>query len=143
MNVPRDRILVEPNSTNTGENVRFTRQLLAERGIDPESFIVVQKPYMERRSYATFRKMWPEKQVLVTSPQVSFADYLAQYTHTSLSPDDVVGIMVGDLQRIKIYPELGFQIAQEIPEEVWDAYEQLVQAGYDKYLIRENETQTC
>ncbi len=64
MNVPREQILIEPNSTNTGENVRFTRQLLAERGIDPESFIVVQKPYMERRSYATFRKMWPEKQVI-------------------------------------------------------------------------------
>ena len=137
MNVPREQILIEPNSTNTGENVRFTKQLLAERGIDPESFIVVQKPYMERRSYATFRQIWPEKQVLVTSPQVTFADYLAQYTHSSLSPDDVVGIMVGDLQRIRIYPELGYQIAQEIPEEVWNAYEQLVQAGYDKYLVQE------
>ena len=143
MNVPRDRILIEPNSTNTGENIRFTKQLLAERGIDPESFIVVQKPYMERRSYATFRKMWPEKQVLVTSPQVSFADYLAQYTHGSLSPDDVVGIMVGDLQRIKLYPELGYQIAQEIPDEVWSAYERLVNAGFDKYLIPEKETTKC
>lgn len=143
LNVPAEQILVEPNSTNTGENVRFTRQLLAERGIDPESFILVQKPYMERRSYATFRKLWPEKQVQVTSPQVSFAEYLAQYTHSSLSPNDVVGIMVGDLQRIKLYPELGYQIAQEIPEEVWTAYEQLVHAGYDKYLIREKETTKC
>jgi uncharacterized SAM-binding protein YcdF (DUF218 family) len=137
MNVPPERILIEPNSTNTGENVLFTRQLLAERGIDPESFILVQKPYMERRSFATFRKMWPEKQVLVTSPQVSFDDYLAQYTHNSLSPDDVVGIMVGDLQRIKLYPELGYQVAQEIPPDVWSAYEGLVQAGYDKYLVQE------
>ena len=122
LSVPPEQILVEPNSTNTGENVRFTRQLLAERGIDPSSFIVVQKPYMERRSYATFRKIWPEKPVVVTSPQVSFSDYLAQYTHSSLSPDDVVGIMVGDLQRIKIYPELGYQISQEIPEDFWCAY---------------------
>ena len=143
LSVPPEQILVEPNSTNTGENVRFTRQLLAERGIDPSSFIVVQKPYMERRSYATFRKIWPEKPVVVTSPQVSFSDYLAQYTHSSLSPDDVVGIMVGDLQRIKIYPELGYQISQEIPEDVWSAYERLVHAGYDKYLIRERETTKC
>jgi uncharacterized SAM-binding protein YcdF (DUF218 family) len=135
MNVPRDRILVEPNSTNTGENIRFTKQLLAEHGIDPQSFIVVQKPYMERRSYATFRKLWPDKQVVLTSPQVSFAEYLAQYAHDSLSPADVVGIMVGDLQRIKLYPELGYQIEQEIPEQIWRAYQQLVQAGYDKYLI--------
>jgi uncharacterized SAM-binding protein YcdF (DUF218 family) len=136
MNVPRDRILIEPNSTNTGENIRFTKQLLAEHGIDPQSFIVVQKPYMERRAYATFRKLWPEKQVVLTSPQVSFAEYLAHYAHDSLSPKDVVGIMVGDLQRIKLYPELGYQIEQEIPEEIWRAYEQLVQAGYDTYLVK-------
>lgn len=135
LNVPHDSILIESKSTNTGENVQFTRRLLAERGIDPQTFIVVQKPYMERRSYATFRKFWPEKQVVVTSPQVSFPDYVAGYTHGSLSADDVVGIMVGDLQRIRVYPELGYQIAQEIPEDVWDAYEQLVRAGYDKYLI--------
>jgi uncharacterized SAM-binding protein YcdF (DUF218 family) len=135
MGVPPERILIEPNSTNTGENIRFTRQLLAEKGIDPRSFIVVQKPYMERRSYATFLQYWPEKQVVVTSPQVSFDDYIAQYTHSSLSADDVIGIMLGDLQRIRLYPECGFQIAQEIPEDVWEAYEQLVGEGYTRYLI--------
>jgi uncharacterized SAM-binding protein YcdF (DUF218 family) len=135
LGVPREQILIEPNSTNTGENVRFTQQLLAAKGLDPHSFIVVQKPYMERRAYATFRKMWPDKQVVLTSPQVSFSEYLADYTHNSLTPDDVVGIMVGDLQRIKLYPQLGYQIAQEIPAEVWEAYERLVRAGYDKYLI--------
>src|SRR5262245_19031964 len=56
--VPADRILVENRSTNTGENVLFTRRLLEERAIDPARFILVQKPYMERRSYATFRKLW-------------------------------------------------------------------------------------
>ncbi|HXQ71709.1 MAG TPA: YdcF family protein [Pyrinomonadaceae bacterium] len=143
MHVPHDSILIESKSTNTGENVQFTRKLLAERGIDPESFVVVQKPYMERRSYATFLRYWPEKPVVVTSPQVSFADYLAQYTHSSLTPDDVIGIMCGDLQRIRFYPELGYQIAQEIPDDVWNAFEQLVEAGYDKYLIREKETTKC
>src|SRR5882672_10609062 len=69
MGVPEDRILIENRSTNTGENVLFTKQLLAEKGLDPQTFIVVQKPYMERRSYATFRKVWPEKQVRVTSPR--------------------------------------------------------------------------
>ncbi len=135
LGVPREQILIEPNSTNTGENVRFTQQLLAASGLDPQSFIVVQKPYMERRAYATIRKMWPHKQVVVTSPQVSFREYLVDYAHNSLTPDDVVGIMVGDLQRIKLYPELGYQIAQEIPPDVWQAYERLVRAGYDKYLI--------
>src|SRR3954467_5754248 len=54
--VPESAILVENQSTNTGENILFTQQLLSERGLNPGSFIVVQKPYMERRSYATFKK---------------------------------------------------------------------------------------
>ena len=135
MGVPADRILIENRSTNTGENVRFTQELLAGRGLDPHAFIVVQKPYMERRSYATFRKVWPDKHVIVTSPQVSFDDYLERYSNAALSPDEVISIMVGDLQRVKIYPEKGFQIAQEIPDDVWRAFEELVAAGYTRHLI--------
>src|SRR5262245_61321732 len=135
MGVPKDRVLVENRSTNTGENVAFTKQLLAERGIELQKFIVVQKPYMERRSYATFRKVWPEKDLIVTSPQMSMDDYLRRYSHETLSPDDVISIMVGDLQRIRLYPAKGFQIHQDIPDEVWRAYEELVDAGYDRHLV--------
>ena len=140
MSVPPESIVIENASTNTGENVQLTKKLLAERGLDPQKFILVQKPYMERRTYATFRRYWPEKDVIVTSPQVSFRDYLAQYSNRSLSAADVVGIMLGDLQRIKLYPARGFQIAQEIPDEVWEAFEGLVRAGYDKYLISEDSS---
>ena len=136
LGVPRESILIESHSTNTGENITFTKRLLSGKNLDPHSFIIVQKPYMERRSYATFRKLWPEKDLIVTSPQVSFRNYLAEYANRSLSASDVVSIMVGDLQRIKLYPSRGFQIEQEIPDEVWGAFELLVRAGYDKYLIQ-------
>jgi uncharacterized SAM-binding protein YcdF (DUF218 family) len=136
LGVPQDAIIIENQSTNTGENVRFTKRLLAEKGIDPQHFIVVQKPYMERRSFATFKKQWPGKDLVVTSPRVSLDDYLKQYSNETLSPDDVISIMVGDLQRIRVYPELGFQIPQEIPGDVWQAYEELVESGYDRHLLR-------
>jgi uncharacterized SAM-binding protein YcdF (DUF218 family) len=135
LGVPRESILIEGHSTNTGENIAFTKRLLVERGLDVQKFIVVQKPYMERRAFATFRQLWPEKELIVTSPQVSFDEYVAHYTNGSLSAADVVGIMVGDLQRIKIYPARGWQIAQDIPADVWSAFEELVRAGYTKYLI--------
>ena len=90
---------------------------------------------MERRAFATFRNFWPEKQVRVTSPQVSFDEYLDSYSNQELTADDVIGIMVGDLQRIKLYAEKGFQIPQEIPADVWSAFEELVRAGYDQHLI--------
>jgi len=136
MGVPADRILIEHQSTNTGENVRFTRRLLDEMQLSPERFILVQKPYMERRAYATFMQQWPGKTVTATSPRVSFDEYLDGYAHRALSPDDVVAIMAGDLQRIRVYAEMGYQIPQEIPDDVWSAFEELVQAGYDKYLVR-------
>ena len=135
MGVPREHILIENRSTNTGENVEFTKRLLAERQLDPQRFILVQKPYMERRSYATFKQRWPEKAVVVTSPRVSFDEYLTAYSNTALTSDDVVGIMVGDLQRIRVYATKGYQIAQEIPDDVWQAFEELVRAGYVKYLV--------
>lgn len=132
MGVPKEVILIENKSTNTGENILFTQQLLKEKGLDPQSFIVIQKPYMERRSYATFKKYWPNKRLVVTSPQISFE----QYPNNEIPLEKVINIMVGDLQRIKIYPEEEFQIFQEIPTDVWEAYEQLVELGYDKHLVR-------
>ena len=131
MGVPREAMFIENRSTNTGENILFTQQLLNENKIYPESFIVVQKPYMERRSFATFKKHWADKKLVVTSPQISFD----QYCNTEIPVEDVISIMVGDLQRIKIYPAKGFQISQEIPDEVWLAFEQLVELGYDSHLV--------
>jgi uncharacterized SAM-binding protein YcdF (DUF218 family) len=132
MGVPEKAILVENRSTNTGENILFTQQLLKERALDPQSFIVVQKPYMERRSYATFKKHWPDKKLVVTSPPISFEDYPNQ----EIPLERVINIMAGDLQRIQLYPQKGFQVYQEIPEDVWHAFEKLVEAGYDQHLIK-------
>ncbi len=131
MGVPEKAILIENKSTNTGENILFTQKLLNKKNLNPQSFIVVQKPYMERRSFATFKKHWPEKKLIVTSPQISFDEY----HNEGISLEDVINIMVGDLQRIKYYPEKGFQIYQEIPEAIWNIYEQLIELGFDKRLV--------
>jgi hypothetical protein len=48
--------------------------------------------------------------------------------------EKVINIMAGDLQRIRIYPEKDFQIYQEIPPDVWQAYETLITAGYNTHL---------
>ncbi|MEP7254099.1 MAG: YdcF family protein [Ginsengibacter sp.] len=131
--VPPENILIENKSSNTGENILFTQQLLQSKGIDPVSFIVVQKPYMERRSFATFKKHWPDKKLIVTSPQLSLSDY----PNDEIPLEKVINIMTGDLQRISIYPSKGFQIRQEIPDKVWDAYNQLIAAGYNQHLVKD------
>ncbi|KAJ7252104.1 DUF218 domain-containing protein [Mycena haematopus] len=134
LGVPDDKIVVEPRATNTGENVRFTHALLQEKGLAPKSFVLVQKPYMERRTYATFVKQWPDPttEFSVTSPQMGWDEYPDADNPREL----VTSIMVGDLVRIKDYPAKGFQIPQAIPDEVWAAGERLIAAGcvQDKHL---------
>lgn len=133
MGVPEDKILIENKSTNTGENVSFSRRLLNDKGIQPDKIIAVHKPYMERRTYATFKKVWPEVEVVVTSLQLGFNEYLNE----EITRDHVINIMVGDLQRIMLYPEKGYQIPQEVPPDIADAYRILVNMGYTSHLIKE------
>jgi len=132
MGVPAEAIFIENRSTNTGENILFTQQMLEEKGLHPQSFLLVQKPYMERRSYATFKKHWPDKELIVTSPQIALEDYPTP----EMPMERVIDLMVGDLQRIKIYPEKGFQIPQEIPEGIWSAFKKLVDWGFVGHLVR-------
>jgi uncharacterized SAM-binding protein YcdF (DUF218 family) len=131
MGVPRERMLIEARSTNTGENVDFSRQLLAESGMQPSKAIAVQKPYMERRTLATFRQRWPELDVMVTSPQIDFD----AYPNGAITRDDVIHIMVGDFQRLLLYARKGWSAPQQIPAEVMQAYERLIEAGYRGRLI--------
>lgn len=132
--VPENCIILETASRNTGENIQFVYRLLEEQRRHFDSFILVQKPYMERRTYATFKKQWPNPatEFSVTSPRMTYADYVST---GPIDKDTIINAMVGDLQRIREYPARGFQIPQDIPKEVEDSFNVLVHAGYDKHLI--------
>jgi hypothetical protein len=97
--------------------------------------ILVHKPYMERRTFATFKKQWPDKntEILVTSPNIPFEKYPTEEKNFN----DMINIMVGDLQRIKEYPKMGFQVEQQIPDEVWQAYLELVKFGFTDQIMKD------
>ena len=129
--VPESAILIENCSQNTGENYAFSTRLLKEKGIPPKTVIAVQKPYMERRTYATGKKHWPDVELIVTSPPGSY-----ESLPEGPAKQWLINSMVGDLQRIKEYPVKGFQIPQEIPTDVLAAYEFLVSKGYTERRIQ-------
>lgn len=131
--INEERIIIECQSKNTGENFQMTGKVLKEHGLALNKFIVVQKPYMERRTYATGKIHWPDKTLVITSPPTSFEDYVSG----DVPKKQIISFMVGDLQRIKIYGERGFQAPQEIPKEVWLAYSQLVDLGFTDRLLKE------
>jgi uncharacterized SAM-binding protein YcdF (DUF218 family) len=130
--IPQESIIIENASTNTGDNILFTKSMLEKKGLDFDSFLVVHKPYMERRTYATLKKQWPGKDFILTSPPISYENY----PNHAILKEDLISAMVGDLQRIKEYPFKGFQIPQEIPPPVWNAYELLVAEGFSKNAIK-------
>ncbi|MFE1078580.1 YdcF family protein [Nocardiopsis alba] len=132
LGVPDSVILIEPEASNTGQNISLSRRLLAENGLTPDSVLVICMPYMERRAFATTRKLWDEVEVVCASAPVSLGDYVKGQGDVGA----VIDMMVGDLQRVMEYPKLGFAIEQEVPREVREAYEFLVSSGFDSRLIR-------
>ena len=132
LGVPRERMLLEPRSTNTGENFAFTRALLEAEGLCPRSALIVAKPYMARRAQATAALRWPAVAWAVGTPRVPFAEYFPG------GPDDEeLAVMVGDLQRLWVYAERGFQAPVAVPEALRAAWERLAADGFDGHVIRE------
>lgn len=134
--VPETAILLEERSTNSAENLLFSRRLLAERGLTHPRIIGVQKPYMERRLFAAFPVYWPEAEVIVTSWQQTFEEYISGLSRWARTEEDTIHMIVGDFQRISVYAKLGYQIPQEIPKEAMEAFDFLVMLGYTKQLVK-------
>ncbi|XP_076335102.1 uncharacterized protein SCO4629-like [Tachypleus tridentatus] len=135
--VPENRIIIESQATNTGENVKFSYKIMKKYNINPSSIILVHTPYMERRTYATFMKQWPGNvtslRVMVTSPPITLLHYPTRAVGTMR---EILAAMLGTFQRIKIYPHTGFQVHQNINSEVNEAFEALVKTGrYNDYII--------
>lgn len=131
LGVPDEAILVEPEATNTGENITLTRELLVRHGIRARSVLLVSRPYQQRRAFATCKKLWPEVEVVCSSRALSLDEYV-----DSIGDDArVINMLVGDTQRITLYAAHGFAVPQPVPVKVQASYERLVDAGYTTRLI--------
>lgn len=136
MGIPKNKIIIENKASNTGENIKYTKETLRNLNLSPTSFIMVDKPYRERRTFATLKKQWPEIDFNITSPQYTYEEYCNFYSQGEISKNEFISIMVGDLQRIDLYGKNGFQIVQDIPKDVWDAYNKLVNLNFNKHLCK-------
>ncbi|MGW0564679.1 YdcF family protein [Streptomyces sp. NPDC003016] len=130
LGVPAAAVLVEPHARNTGEDIRFSRALLEEHGVDVQSVLLVSKPYEERRAHATARKLWPGIEFVCASTPLTFTEYIDTITDARL----VIDVLVGAQQRLLIYPQQGFMIEQETPANVLKAYERLCADGFTSRL---------
>ncbi len=134
--VPEEDIIKEDKSTNTAENILFTRQLLEEMGIPHNRILGVHQPFMERRITAAMGVYWKDLDFRVTSPQVTIESYLADARRQGVTEEASISVIVGDFQRMDLYAKKGYQLPQYIPEQAWEAFHELVAMGYDKQLAK-------
>lgn len=135
--VPDEDIIIESKSTNSAENILFTREKLKEEGIVVQRLLGVHKPFMERRLYAAMKVYWPEMDVVITSPQLNLEEYIRNSVAQGLPEKTIMDVLVGDFQRMDLYAKRGYQIPQEIPESAWEAFHRLVARGYTSELVKE------
>ncbi len=132
LGVPKDAVIVERHATNTGENFSLSRKLLSGMGIFPRTGVIVCKPYMAARAGAAAAAQWPEVEWTCRVPPIP----LREYCPNGEELDREIELMTGDLQRLRVYAEKGWQAPVAVPETVWEAYERLAGDGFDRYVIR-------
>lgn len=130
--VPADAILIETQARNTGDNVKLTRQLLADHGVIVDSICLICRPYQQRRAYATCLELWPQVDVICASRPLPLNDYVATIGDSKF----VIDMIVGDTQRVIEYPSAGYAKEQEVPQAVRGAYQNLVKSGFTSRLIK-------
>ncbi len=128
--IPQNKVLLEEKSSNTGENILFVKKLMDEKKLNLKKILVIDKPYKTRRDFLAFKKQWPQIDVHMSTYTTNLQTYLSQVKNK----EQFYHLMMGDLHRIMVYPEIGYQEKVEIPKDVRNAFEEMVKLGYDKYL---------
>jgi hypothetical protein len=134
--IREDQILLELEATNFGENVTLSKALIPQA----KTVTFVSKPNSLLRAKLTAEAQWPEITAYVSCPKIEFPDDVS----------NVIGIfgaineMVGDIERIKKYPSLGFQKEHTFPTEIDEAWEYLMAEGFTEHLMPNKGLQrTC
>ena len=130
--VPKDVIALERLASNTSENFWLSAELLRDLGLYPQRFLIVQKPYTERRTLATARRRWPGKQVAVTSQQIEFDDYCAG----DIPVSRIFSMLAGEALRLEAYAARGLiDLDEPVPTDLLGAAHALQAAGFNHRAV--------
>lgn len=114
--------ILENRSTNTGDNIRFTRELLEARGLQLgaaiKGVILVATPCRQRRVWLTWLKLVPEVAAWNAPPLTDYESLRGLYAGKG---EDIRQQLVGEYERIRDYPSRGWIEDGEIPPAVHEA----------------------
>ncbi len=124
--IDSEKITLEPEATNFGENVTLSKSLLP----NAKSVMFVSKPNSMLRVKLTAESQWSEINSFVSCPTIEFPHDVSNV----LGILGVINEMVGDISRIQKYPKLGFQSPHELPENILEAYDYLIDQGFTMHI---------
>lgn len=130
--IPSGQILLETRSTNTGDNFRFSKEILENNHV--KSVLIVHFVTSERRTLATAQAILPEYHLFITSPELTFSAFLSKLQQSSEYFYREVCLLVGDIQRMIIYPQLGWQRKVDIPDSIIQTYYFLKEKGFNQFI---------
>ena len=114
-------ILIEPDSTNTYDNVVRSRALLADRGFHLGSAVLVAQPHRQRRVWLTCQKQLPGVTLCNRPPDTPFDEAAALFG----GPRAYAPKLLGELQRITRYSGWGDIAQDSLPSELEPVVEAL------------------
>jgi uncharacterized SAM-binding protein YcdF (DUF218 family) len=121
------QLIIEARAENFADNIAFARALCP--GVQRATFVT--KPNSIRRVQLTLPIQWPELVADVDAPALRFPEDVSNL----IGVLGLIDEMVGDLHRILVYPERGFQLPLAIPTEVLKAWHGLIEQGFTRHLV--------
>lgn len=140
--VDPNKIFIENQSTNTGDNFRFALNVIKQNNIKYDKIILVHNNMSQRRTLSTAKAIIKGKDIRITSPTKTFKDFIILLNNKNdEDTKNIISVIVGDIQRIIIFPQLGWQLPNDIPDDIIRSYYLLKNKGYDKYIFTKDEIQ--
>lgn len=137
-----NNIYLENKSTNTGDNFRFSLKIIEEKQIKSNKILIVHNKLSERRTLSVAKAIIKGKSLSITSPDLTFNDFIIKLEQRpNEDANNMISVIVGDIQRIIIYPQLGWQVENDVPKEIIEAYYLLKDKGYTKYIFNKEDIQ--
>ncbi|MGL6020103.1 MAG: YdcF family protein [Gibbsiella quercinecans] len=141
--IPKNKIFVESQSTNCGQNADFSSELILQHNLAPSTIILVQDPLMQRRTYESFAFSWKKKNMAgrfinwpVFKPHLIMASNQPIITGAQFygvwALNRYISMILGEVKRLRDdvsgYGPLGagFIGHVDIPEEIECAWQRLI-----------------
>ncbi len=119
---PSDALLVEADSTNTGENIRFLQLQATTHHWRLTNVVLVASPYRMRRVALTWRQQGPGGSYYCAPPPTNLSKERDLFAHKG---ENLISLLPGEVDRLTHYAERGWITPTVVPLPVAEAADRL------------------